>query len=127
MQTRVLLSIKPRFAEKIFDGSKRFEFRRKLFRCTDVTHVVVYASSPTQKVIGEFEVAEIISLSPKSLWQRTRNYAGISKQLFDDYFRGRKIGHAIKIKKARRYIEPIELSKAFDVARPPQSFAYIAE
>ena len=55
----VLLSIKPEFAEKIFDGTKKFEFRKSIFKNTDVQTVIVYASSPVQQVIGEFTIDSI--------------------------------------------------------------------
>ena len=53
---RVLLSIKPEFAELIFKGTKKFEFRKSIFKNSEIKTVVVYASSPMQKVIGEFEI-----------------------------------------------------------------------
>jgi predicted transcriptional regulator len=68
-------------------------------------------SSPIQKVIGEFEVAEIISLSPHHLWESTKKYSGISKKFFEGYFRGKQVGHAIKIKKAKRYRRPLDLNE----------------
>lgn len=49
---KVLMSIKPEFADKIFDGSKRYEFRRMIFKQPAVKKVVVYASAPVQMVIG---------------------------------------------------------------------------
>lgn len=51
-----LLSIKPEFANKIFDGTKKFEFRKSIFKNKDVTTVVVYVSSTIEKIIGEFEI-----------------------------------------------------------------------
>ena len=45
---KVLLSIKPEFANKIFEGTKRFEFRKSIFK-KEVKTVVVYASSPLQQ------------------------------------------------------------------------------
>lgn len=53
---KVLLSIKPEFANKIFEGSKKFEFRRSIFKNKQVKSIVVYASAPISKVIGEFEI-----------------------------------------------------------------------
>ena len=58
----VLLSIRPEFAEKILDGRKRFEFRRTIFRDTNVTKAIIYASRPVCRVIGEFEIEEVLSL-----------------------------------------------------------------
>lgn len=121
---KVLLSIKPQYAELILDGSKLYEFRRAIFRSQQVKKVIIYASSPVQRVIGEFEIEYILSHSPEVLWQKTMEYAGVEKSFYDDYFKDRKVGHAIKIKKAKRYSEDKKLVD-FDVTHAPQSFVYI--
>lgn len=120
---KVVLSIKPEFADKIFDGSKKFEFRRSIFKNEDVKTVIVYASSPVKKVIGEFEIDSIIKEELESLWQMTSDYSGISKDYFDKYFFDKEAGYAIKIKSTKRYRQPKSLQKDFDLM-PPQSFAY---
>jgi predicted transcriptional regulator len=56
---KVLLSVKPEFANKIFSGVKKYEYRRAIFK-NNVNRVIVYASSPVQKLIGEFEIESII-------------------------------------------------------------------
>src|SRR5689334_2187195 len=91
MQTKVLLSIRPRFAEQIFAGLKRYEFRRVVFRSTCVSKILVYASHPVRRVIGEFEVAGILALEARELWKKTGRHSGIQKQYFEDYFKGRSI------------------------------------
>jgi predicted transcriptional regulator len=68
---KVLLSIKPEFAYKIFEGTKKFEFRKAIFKNSKIKSVVVYASSPVQKVIGEFEIDEILNDEPNKLWEKT--------------------------------------------------------
>ena len=127
MQTCVLLSIKPEFVEKIFSGSKRYEFRRIIFKNKKIKRVIVYASAPVQKVIGEFDVEDILSLDVDKLWRKTKKYSGINKEPFFDYFLGKEVGHAIKITNVHRYDTPLNLHEAFDLERPPQSFAYISE
>ncbi len=121
---RVLLSIKPEFAEMIFDGTKKFEFRRAVFKNPDVKTVVVYASSPVQKVIGEFEIETIIKDELEALWQQTREYAGISENFFFSYFSNKTCGYAIQIKKAKKYKKAFCLREDFN-ATPPQSFMYL--
>ena len=79
---RVLLSIKPEYAFKIFDGTKKFEFRKVIFKNPDITTVVVYASSPVQQVIGEFEIDDIFSFDPDELWKKTKKYSGISEEKY---------------------------------------------
>jgi predicted transcriptional regulator len=122
---RVLLSIKPEYAFKIFEGEKKFEFRRSIFKKPGIKTVVVYASSPVQRVIGEFEIDSIISLEPDKLWEITKEQSGVSKEFFLEYFRERAVAHAIKIKRTKRYKRPLNLSEHFNVA-PPQSYVYLS-
>jgi predicted transcriptional regulator len=125
MQTSVLLSIKPNFAEKIFGGSKRFEFRRRVFANRDVKKIVVYVSAPVSKVVGEFEIEEIIELEVENLWDHTKEFSGIAKDYFDSYFIGRETGFAIKIGKTHKYETPLELEEDFNIKHAPQFFIYL--
>jgi len=121
---RVLLSIKPEYAFKIFDGTKRFEFRKVIFKNPNIKTVVVYASSPVQQVIGEFEIDEILSFDPEIIWKMTKKFSGISEVFFFKYFANKNIAHAIKIKSTKKYIRPLSILKDFNVV-PPQSFVYL--
>ena len=103
---KVLLSIKPKFAELIFDGSKKYEFRRSIFKNPNIKTVIVYASSPMKQVIGEFEIDSILSDAPENLWKETHNDSGISEKFFFDYFSEKNIGFAIKVKTVQRYDKP---------------------
>lgn len=120
----VLLSIKPEFAYKIFDGTKKYEFRKQIFKDSSVKKVIVYSSSPEQKVIGEFKIDTILSDTPSAIWLQTRDYSGISQAFYDEYFRGRKNAYAIKVASTKLYEQKKNLSD-FDIMFPPQSFAYV--
>lgn len=122
---RILLSIKPQYAEQIFAGSKRFEFRKIVHKNPNVNTVVVYATKPVGKVIGEFAVSDIHSDSPERLWRRTKQHSGITKVFFNEYFQGREKGFAIEVGKAKRYRSPIELRDLLPNGFPPQSFVYL--
>jgi len=124
---KILLAIKPEFALKIFNGTKKYEFRRSIFKNGDVKIVVVYASYPYQRVIGEFEIDEVIKNEPDSLWNMTKDHSGITKEHFDAYFHDRKNAFAIKIKKTIKYPEPKCLKKDFNIKYPPQSFVYLRD
>jgi len=121
---KVLLSIKPQFALKIFDGTKKFEFRKSVFKNSNINTVIVYASSPMQKVIGEFTIDEIMEEEPEALWEMTKRHSGITKDFFDEYFFNRDRAFAIKVKDTTRYKEPKEL-RDFDLNFAPQSFVYL--
>ena len=121
---KVVLSIKPEFANKIFDGSKEFEFRRAIFKNKNVKSINVNSSSPVQKVIGEFDIAEIFNDNLDELWQLTKDQSGITKDFFYKYFSNKEKGFAIKIKNKRKYKTPKCLRKDYNL-NPPQSFAYV--
>lgn len=121
---RVLLSVKPKFAKRIFDGSKKYEYRKTIFRRQDVDGVVVYASSPVKLVIGEFDIEEILHDYVGTLWMKTAANAGLSRDSFFEYFGGRSRGYAIKIKTMRMYHVPLLLNHLM-VSTPPQSFCYL--
>lgn len=122
---KVLLSIKPEYVDKIFSGEKRYEYRKSIFSKAKVTTVVIYATMPVGKIVGEFIVESIIEGGPGELWSVTKEYSGISNSFFWDYFAGRTKAYAIKIGELTKYseaIDPYELDRNFS---PPQSFRYL--
>ena len=122
---KVLLSIKPEFANKIFDGTKMYEFRRTIFKNSAIKRIVVYASSRVRKIIGEFEIDHILSDDPAALWNRTKECSGISEKYFFEYFGNKTRGYAIKIKSTTLYKTPRCTRQDFNL-HPPQSFLYLA-
>lgn len=123
---KVVLSIKPEFAFKIFDGTKKFEFRKSIFKKKKIKTIIVYASSPVQQVIGEFDIEEVLNHDLATLWDLTQEFSGISEEFYYEYFTNKEQGFAIKIKKTRKYRTPKCLRADFNLS-PPQSFAYWTE
>ena len=124
---KVLLSIKPEYANRILDGTKRYEFRRRVHCNSRVHTVVIYATKPIGKVIGEFSIKHVHSKSPRQLWKIAKDYSGISKRLFFEYFQGRDVGHAIEVNHVKRYHKPMSIKDFLPSGFPPQSYAYISE
>ena len=120
---KVLMSIKPKFVEKIFAGTKTFELRKNPFKRT-VDTIVIYSSSPTKKVVGEIIIDKIISSTPKLLWKSYKNNLGISEKEYFKYYKNSKVAYAIKIKKVIKYKKELEL-KDFGIEKAPQSYQYI--
>jgi predicted transcriptional regulator len=121
---KVLLSIKPEFAAKIFNGTKKYEYRRIIFKNNEITTVIVYATDPIKKVIGEFEIGEILHEEPQTLWAQTQEDSGLTETKFRQYFTNKQIGYAIRIKETKKYEEPFPLAKLM-VSFAPQSFRYV--
>lgn len=121
---KILLSIHPKFVEKILTGEKRFEFRKTL-PTKDIESVIIYATKPVGKVVAEFKVKSIHSKSPEQLWLETQNYAGINEGFFFQYFKNREIAHAFEVGELMVFEQPKELKEFVSSGIPPQSFCYI--
>lgn len=121
-----LLSIHPRFADLIMKGKKRVEFRKSKFR-QEISHVVVYATSPVKRILGYFEVSHIFEGSPQELWDRYGEIGGASRSEFHDYFDSAERGVAIGIAKLRVMRKPMPISALGNSASPPQSFMYLSD
>lgn len=125
MSTAVLLSIKPKFADAIFSGEKKYEFRKAIFKDKSIKVIYVYASAPISKVIGTLYIDEILAQQPTILWEETGQDAGISEDYFYEYFANRKLGYALKVERAKLFDEPKLLKEMFGISHPPQSFCYV--
>lgn len=120
------LPIKPVFANRILEGSKRYEFRRSRLR-QDITHVVIYSTSPVRKIVGVAEVTGVKAASVSAAWRQTRHGAGISRCAFNAYFTGAQSAIFISLRRVVRLkkgLDPIEVRSGFKV---PQSFSYVDE
>jgi predicted transcriptional regulator len=119
-----IFSIRPKYAKRIFDGTKKYEFRKRIFKKPNVNTIIVYATSPVKKLVGYFLIDDIIKTSPEELWEISKEKAGIAKQEFFSYFNEREVGFGIKIKRPVQFnpnIPPREIIPNF---YPPQSFCY---
>ncbi len=121
--SKILISIKPEFVDKIFSGQKQFEFRK--VRCAaDVNEIIIYSTNPVKMVVGRADVVDIITDVPDIVWDKTHDHAGISRDFFDSYFAGRNTATAYKLANVRKYAIPKPLSE-FGITVAPQSFVYL--
>ena len=129
MSNILLLSIRPEYANKIFDRTKTVELRRVRPRLlNEGDRVVVYVSSPEQAVVGSFKVDNIVEKPVTELWEEVEKLAGISHEDFYDYYYGVRLGVGIFLKDIHRFSQPVELHRLRNKLpnlKPPQSFRYL--
>ena len=121
----ILLSIKPEYAEKIFAGTKKYEYRRHI-ASEKVEKIIVYSTAPVKQVIGEVDVDGILSMKMTPMWELTKHGAGISRDKYRQYLKNSKCAFAYVLKKPRLFPSPKDL-KDYAINQAPQSFVYIAE
>lgn len=121
-----LFSIHPHYARAILDGSKEVEFRRQGLP-DDVTHVVIYATSPVQQVLGMFEVAGVDKMTPSRAWKRHGRTGGIEKTAFERYYTNADHAFAIRVRNPQTFPTPFLLADLDENLRPPQSYMYLRQ
>ncbi len=119
----MLISIKPEYIENIFNGSKKYEYRK--IRCKqDIDKIIIYSTYPIMKVVGEAKVEKILEDSPDRIWEKTKKYSGIDLNFYQKYFKDRSKAIAYKLTNIKKYDSPKELS-SYGIKAAPQSFVYI--
>lgn len=121
----ILLAIRPRYAEAILSGRKRYEYRRAIPGRRDITRVLLYASAPVCRIVGECTIGRVVVGPMQSVWDRTSTRGGITLDEFQRYFREAPIARALRVENPIAYPEPIDPRAAIPGFRPPQNFCYI--
>lgn len=87
-----LMAIRPEYVEKIHQGTKTFELRRKIGREIvegEIPLIVVYSSAPVKSIVGIIEVLRVHHRPLKDLWwDLVQGFAGVSYCEYADYFKG---------------------------------------
>ena len=119
----ILMSIKPEYVDKIFSGEKKYEYRKRLCK-EKIDTIIVYSSSPIQKVVGELKIKQVLYDKKNVIWNKTNKYGGITKIKYDNYYENCVYVVAYEIEKAILYDKQKDL-KDFNVRTAPQSYVYI--
>lgn len=122
---KVLLSIKPEFVEKIFSGEKRYEYRKAIFKNSNIESILIYSTMPVGMIVGEFKFKSIYKNTPQIIWKRTKKYSGVSEDFFFSYFNNKAEACAIEIEEVYQYDTPINPHTILPNFTAPQSFCYL--
>ena len=122
------MSIKPKYADLIFAGTKTIELRRVCPKVSPGDLVLVYVSSPRMALVGGFEVAGIVSGEPLTLCKKWQAHSGVEKETFLNYFQGAVTAYGILIGRTWQFESATELKtlrRRKGGFHPPQSYRYV--
>jgi predicted transcriptional regulator len=124
-----LLSIHPKYAQLIMNGTKTVELRRRFAnQVAEDAIALIYCTSPTQAIIGMTAIVGVECLPLAKLWRNHGNAARVQVDAFRSYFRGCEVGYALLLGEAKRFkksVSAICLKKQFGFVAP-QSFIYLS-
>lgn len=123
----IVISIKPNYSGKIFDGIKTIELRRRFpLSVSPGATAYIYSTSPEMALVGAIKIETVERLKLSALWKKHGRSASIKKADFDEYFSGLEEGFALKLSAPRRFTKPLTLSELKERFgfKAPQSFLY---
>lgn len=121
----LLISVQPRFANAILEGTKTVELRRKPPRDQpDV--VIIYGSGAAKAVVGVAQLKEVHTSTPNDIWKKFGATAGVTRAEFNEYFEGSETASALELTHPRRSSDDVPLSRLREFGlEPPQSWRYV--
>lgn len=131
----ILMSLKPMFALEIVNKVKDCEVRTYFKPVTPRDVVVIYASSPLRKILGEFVVEEVWVLGFRDALRVVEKVCGRfgeenMRYVVERYSKSVRKLIVIKVGDVVNYRRPVPLDviKALDPSfRPPISYTYLNE
>jgi len=127
----LLMSIRPEYIRKIFNGDKLIEIRRKFNHKWSNRRVTLYSSHPTKAVMGYAIIHSVVSDTPLHIWNNYGSQLGCTKAEFDGYTTGLNKVFAIHLHAIRPYKTPMPLSQLSwfldENLVPPQSYSALKE
>ena len=124
----LLMSIKTKYANQIFAGTKEYEFRRKSIGEKNChKKIYIYSSQEEKAIVGYIIVDKILIGNLKEIQSLTNSF---NNKGMENYFIGCEECYALHISEYHKFIKPIKLEdiknqyKKFVV---PQFYRYIRE
>lgn len=126
----VLLSVRPRFADALLDGTKTVEVRRRPVRLHAGALCLLYSSSPTRALTGALTVAGVEHGTPDELWRRHGPRTALNRDEYDNYLHGRSTACALVVTAPIVFHTPVplaELRRRNHTFVPPQSYRFVRD
>lgn len=128
MNNALLLSIKTKYANQIFEGTKVYEFRRKSIGEKNChKKIYIYSSREEKSIIGYIIVDQILSDDLESMIQKTHQEKNPNIR---NYFKNCDIAYALHIQEYHKFQEPVpieEIKEKYPKFVIPQFYRYLSK
>ena len=128
MEKLILMSIKTKYANQIFNGTKIYEYRRKSISKENLNKkIFIYSSEVDKKIVGYITIGEILEGTSNYILEKTSNQDNVDIM---NYFKDCDKCYALKISSVIKFENPISLAgirKEDEKFAIPQYYRYIKE
>lgn len=128
MQEFILMSIKTKYANQIFEGTKLYEYRRKSIGTKNIgKKIFIYSSEEAKQIIGYIIIDNIIEGNLEYILDYTNNKDNLD---IINYFNNASNCYALKIDKVYKFSNPITLESIKRINNNfviPQYYRYLKE
>lgn len=127
MKRSILLSLRPQYADPLFNGLKTAELRRSVPK-SEVSDVYIYVSSPDRILYGGFTLRQVWSGTLDEIWEKYEHLACVEKEEYFAYFSGRSTAHALEVANVWKFENAVglhALRNKFANFAAPQSWRYV--
>ncbi|GMA35607.1 hypothetical protein GCM10025876_18110 [Demequina litorisediminis] len=123
----MLLSIRPRYVERILAGDKTVELRRTKPLVDVGQPIAIYSTLPAGAIVATARVARVEQRAKQELWEARRRTLGVSKDEFNSYFAGRSHAVGVHLDLVAPLEAPVSLSqmRVLGVPNPPQQWMFL--
>ncbi len=124
----LLLSVRQKYANKIFSGTKTVELRRYCPQVSKGDTILVYVPSPVKALCAILKVDKVVTAEIDKLWSQVENEADITIEEYLDYFDDSTVGWGIYFEDVYLFPSPLyldALKEMWPSFHPPQRFYYL--
>ncbi len=126
----LILSIHPKYAEKVFAKSKTVEIRKSFSTKWVGKRAVVYATHPSSSLMGEVRVCNVIQDDPRVIWETFGSAIGCTAAEYVSYVGAASTVWAINLEEPRVYKTPLGIANVSHLIKrdlkAPQSYCGVA-
>ena len=126
MEPVLLMSIKTKYAKQIFQGIKKYEFRRKSIGEKNCNKkIYIYSSKDDKAIIGYIIIDKILSGDINFVLKNTNS---LNNQEIKNYFNNCSKCYALHVSKFYKFSKPLNLKEIrnnYERCAIPQFYRYI--
>lgn len=120
----VLISIKHKYAEQIYNGTKIYELRHNLPKFEPGKVMWVYEPLPVGKITGIITFDSCVMAAPWVIWVKFHDKLGVTYAEFSHYYSNRDTAFVWELRGVLQLEQPITLAD-IGLTKPPQSYQFL--